>query len=256
MKKPKRGRQTAEISGGMVSTKAQKVFISWSGDQSKRLGAAIKQWLPKVLQLVEVYFSDTDIEVGSRWYNEIVDALEKSDAGLVILTPENISRQWIMFEAGAIARSVERGRVCPILFGLKKSDLKGPLGFFQSVEFVQEDFRKLLRTLNSGRLGEADFNDVFDTWWPKLKEKVEAILSSQPHTPAPHREEKELLEEVVINTRTILRELQAPRPLQIFAPNREIEAYARALRGDKPATGDVGNWREGGVLGDLTAKSE
>jgi TIR domain len=65
--------------------------------------------------LVEVYFSDTDIEVGSRWYNEIVDALEKSDAGLVILTAENISRQWIMFEAGAIARSVERGRVCPIL---------------------------------------------------------------------------------------------------------------------------------------------
>lgn len=207
MKKPKPRREVREAAE-KASPKEQKVFISWSGDRSKQLGAAIRAWLPKVLQSVEVYFSDTDIEVGSRWYNEIVDALEKSDAGLVILTPENITRQWIMFEAGAIARSVERGRVCPILFGLKKSDLKGPLGFFQSAEFVEDDFRKLLRTLNSGRLSEADFSDVFDTWWHKLEEKVQGILSAQPPSPAPRRQERELLEEVVENTRTILRGLQ------------------------------------------------
>ena len=132
MKKPKRRREVREAgvpaqTGRMVSPKGQKVFISWSGDYSKQLAAAIHWWLPKVLNPVDVYFSDIDIEVGSRWYHSIVDNLEKSDAGLVIVTPENITRQWIMFEAGAMARSVTQARVCPILFGITKSEwnLKG-----------------------------------------------------------------------------------------------------------------------------------
>src|SRR5215472_8413066 len=56
----------------------------------------------------------------------------------VILTPENITRQWIMFEAGAMARSVTQARVCPILFGITKSEWNlrgGPLSFFQAAEF-------------------------------------------------------------------------------------------------------------------------
>ena len=204
-----------------------KVFISWSGDYSKQLGAAISWWLPKVLNPVDVFFSDTDIEAGSRWYHAIVDALEKSDAGLVILTPENITRQWIMFEAGAIARSVAEGRVCPILFGLKKGDLRGPLAFFQGVEFSEDDFRKLQKTINNGRLGEADLKEVFDVWWPKLKQRIETIATApQPVLKEPS--EKEHLGEILSLTRAILRELQAPR-LQVFAPNREMEALARAL---------------------------
>jgi len=172
MKVPKRRRELrkaagvparGEISGRMTSPKAQKVFISWSGDYSRQVAAAIKKWLPRVLQSVEVYFSDTDIEVGSTWYNEIIDALERSDAGLIILTPENITRQWIMFEAGALARGVSKERVCPILFGIKKSAVKGPLYFRQSVEFKERDFRKLLETINNGRIGETDFNEIFDT---------------------------------------------------------------------------------------------
>jgi len=34
-----------------------KVFISWSGEYSKQLGEAIRWWLPKVLNPVEVFFS-------------------------------------------------------------------------------------------------------------------------------------------------------------------------------------------------------
>jgi hypothetical protein len=131
-----------------------KVFISWSGDYSKQLAAAIHWWVPKVLSQVDVYFSDIDIEVGSRWYHSIVDNLEKSDAGLVILTPENITRQWIMFEAGAMARSVTQARVCPILFGITKSEwnLKGgPLSFFQAVEFTEQEKRAGSRELSWGR---------------------------------------------------------------------------------------------------------
>jgi TIR domain-containing protein len=86
-----------------------KVFISWSGDYSKQLAAAIDWWLPKVLNQVEVYFSDIDIEVGSRWYHSIVDNLEKSDAGLVILTPEKHYSSVDHVRGRSKARSVTQG---------------------------------------------------------------------------------------------------------------------------------------------------
>jgi TIR domain len=123
------------------------VFISWSGEQSKKLADAIRAWLQPVLQSVEPYFSHVDIDTGARWYSELVEALEKSNVGLIILTQENLNNPWIMFEAGAIARSVERVRVCPILFGIQKADLKGPLSFFQAAEF-EKDFRGVVNTIN------------------------------------------------------------------------------------------------------------
>jgi hypothetical protein len=61
-----------------------------------------------------------------------------------------------------------------------------------------------------------------------LEQKVQTISAAQL-TSEPHRSEEDLLEEAVSNTRAILRELQTPRPLQVFAPNREIEAFAKAL---------------------------
>ena len=39
-----------------------KVFISWSGQHSKKLGEALRDWLPGVLQLVTPYFTPSDIE--------------------------------------------------------------------------------------------------------------------------------------------------------------------------------------------------
>src|SRR5262249_12928466 len=79
--------------------------------------------------------------------------------------PENITRQWIMFEAGALARGVSKDRVCTILFGVKRSDLKGPLEVRQHVEVTQDGFRKLLKTINNGTLDETDLNEMFDLVW-------------------------------------------------------------------------------------------
>jgi TIR domain len=73
------------------------VFISWSGEQSKKLADAIRAWLQPVLQSVEPYFSHVDIDTGARWYSELVEALEKSNVGLIILTQENLNNPWIMF---------------------------------------------------------------------------------------------------------------------------------------------------------------
>jgi hypothetical protein len=239
-----------------------KVFISWSGDYSKQLAAAIKSWLPRVLQSVEVFFSDTDIEVGSTWYDDIIDALESSDAGLIILTPENITRQWIMFEAGAIARGVSKDRVCPILFGVKKSALRGPLQFRQAVEFTEDDFRKLLKTINNGRIGETDLNVIFNTWWPSLKQSIEAI-TTRPQPVLKEPSEKELLHELLGLTKGLaIEQVKVTQAvIQALRPDPGIEHYVRALlRGrklplstaDRAEMEEFGAWPADG----LTAKSE
>ena len=46
-----------------------KVFISWSGITSEKIGEALIDWLPKVIQRVKPYFTPEDLEkgVGKNW---------------------------------------------------------------------------------------------------------------------------------------------------------------------------------------------
>ena len=53
-----------------------KVFISWSGELSKQLGQALRQWLPGTLQSVKPYFTPADIDKGAKWESEISKELE------------------------------------------------------------------------------------------------------------------------------------------------------------------------------------
>jgi hypothetical protein len=47
-----------------------KVFISWSGAQSKAAAHALKEWLPDVIQNLSPWMSDLDIAAGRRWSPE------------------------------------------------------------------------------------------------------------------------------------------------------------------------------------------
>src|SRR5262245_57620556 len=244
-----------------------KVFISWSGERSKQLAEAIREWLPNVLQFVKPYFSPADIEKGARWANEISKELEQSQVGIIAMTEENRDSPWIMFEAGAISKVVGEARVCPIVFGIRKADLVGPLTMFQAIEFDKAEVHQLLSTINKAAkevaLTDRHLEEAFDMWWPKLEQKVTAIPST-PSPSGPHRQDRELLEEIVENTRNLIRELQPLLPWQRFAQiNPENVATVAALlrrdsntpgggilyEADKPTTG-------GGILGGATLKSE
>ena len=69
-----------------------KVFISWSGDMSKNVAEAIREWLPSVLQTVKPYFTPSDIEKGTRWSSDIASELDDSKAGIFCVTSENLTR--------------------------------------------------------------------------------------------------------------------------------------------------------------------
>ena len=185
-----------------------KVFISWSGDRSKAIAGAFKEWLPSVIQAVRPYFSPNDIEKGARWSNEISKELESSAVGLICLTKENLTASWLMFEAGALSKSLDESRVCPMLFGLEPSDMSGPLVQFQATSFSKEEVLKLLRTINqqldSAALESKTLEAVFEKWWPDLEQKVAAVLKGAPAAKDVNlRSEREILEEVLQLSRVI-----------------------------------------------------
>jgi hypothetical protein len=185
---------------------ASKVFISWSGDLSKKLAEEVRLWLPGVLQFVKPYFTPNDIEKGTRWSTEIASELESSNAGIICLTKDNITKPWILFEAGALSKNFGKANVCTILFNLDNADLTGPLTSFQATRFDKTDFKKLLTTINNtgseSKLESAVLNDVFEMWWPKLELKINEILKNHVEdTNNNIRSERDILEEVLELTR-------------------------------------------------------
>lgn len=161
-----------------------KLFVSWSGEYSRKVAEALKTWIPAVLQSVDVFYSPEDIEKGDDWNSRLTKELEECKYGVVCLTPENVKAPWINFEAGALAKSMD-SRVSALMLGIETSDVKGPLSRFQNTRFEQEDFRKLVRSINSTTekpLPPDVLNYIFDKMWPHLESSLAQIQNELKET--------------------------------------------------------------------------
>jgi hypothetical protein len=85
-----------------------KIFICWSGVRSGNLARELGDWLPQVIEGLEPPFISFRIGPGKQWQEEIGNALRRSGAGLVCVTPESLDSHWIHFEAGALANAAHK----------------------------------------------------------------------------------------------------------------------------------------------------
>lgn len=162
---------------------AMRIFISWSGDRSKRIATALRGWIKKLIQAVEPWMSDKDIESGARWGTEISARLREAKVGIVCLTPENKEKPWINFEAGAISKTVEDVNLCPYLFEFEPKELAGPLSQFQTRKANREDTYRLVQTINrhpelATKLDEASLEQSFGLWWPEMEKELKQVPAS------------------------------------------------------------------------------
>ena len=75
--------------------------------------------------------SKQDLMAGADWLQELRKELQKDSFGIICLAGGDPPSPWMFFEAGALAKSLESGRVCPYLFDLeRKSVPPGPLVAF------------------------------------------------------------------------------------------------------------------------------
>lgn len=124
-----------------------RVFISWSTKESHKIAIALKEFLTKVVPGVEPWVSSEDIEPGARWDHVLAAKLEKSSFGIVCLVPENLESPWLHFEAGAIAKSVEGGKLIPIVHGVSLDGIQGPLRQFQALLCDEQGIKRLTKYL-------------------------------------------------------------------------------------------------------------
>ena len=184
-----------------------KVFISWSGNRSKAVATLLNEWLQLVLQAVRPWMS-TEMDRGSVWFAELTNQLKDTTIGIVCLTQDNLEKPWILFESGAVAKGLERSRICTFLIDLAPTDVSDPLAQFNHTTPSKEGLFALVSTLNKalgdGALQVKTLEDVFNTYWPRFESGFEEILEKSPdgeHTTK--RAPDDLLVEILKTVRNI-----------------------------------------------------
>jgi hypothetical protein len=229
--------------GKIAEDLPMKVFISWSGDTSRRVAEVLREWLPSVIQAVHPYVSSEDIDKGARWSADISRELEESNYGILCVTRENLGAPWLNFEAGALSKSFDKSRVSPFLFKIDRTEVTGPLLQFQSTICERDDVRKLLRSINAAcdsGLDDVRLDGIFEVWWPNLQKELDTIVGV-PETgigrsATEKRSVEDVLDEVLslvraqqkILTEQSDRDITIAREREAMSRHREMEARERA----------------------------
>ncbi|WP_420959353.1 TIR domain-containing protein [Brucella sp. IR073] len=155
------------------------IFASWSGEDSRQIAELLKSWIPCVLQDVDVYVSSRDIGKGERWASSVTAHLSEIDFGIVVVTKNNMNAPWILFEAGALSKSV-KSRVIPLLCGVHRIDTaNSPLTQFQyAIVEKKEEIKAVIEQVNSAMVKPLDqkrLDNAFDKWWPDFQNEYSRI---------------------------------------------------------------------------------
>jgi hypothetical protein len=170
------------------------------------VGELLDEWLQCVIQAINPWRSDRDIDRGSLWFTQITNQLQETSIGIVCITQENKNNPWILFETGALAKGLSSSRVCTFLIDLEPSDIRDPLAQFNHTKPNVDGVRSLVKTLNSTleekSLPDKILDQVFDTYWPQFEERFSAIIDETPqHQNVEIRTENDILTELLDITR-------------------------------------------------------
>lgn len=190
-----------------------KVFISWSGERSKKVAELLDDWIQCVIQAVDPWMSSKDIDRGALWFTEITDQLANTSIGIVCLTKENRNKPWILFESGALAKGLTSNRVCTFLIDLAPTDLENPLAQFNHTFPVRDSVWELVRTINlslkENALKESVLSKVFDTYWGQFEKDFKEIIETTPETEVTtKRKDNDIMLDVLSTVRMLDRRMR------------------------------------------------
>jgi hypothetical protein len=182
-----------------------RLFISWSGKTSRSIAESFKDFLlVEFKEQLDVFFTPDDIEAGKRWSSELAQKLQECEIGIFIYTRQNLDSLWMAFEAGALSKQIDTGRVIPLVFGTHVTDLIGPLAQFQAKRFTREEISKTLQAIDgclSKKRTKEDLNRFLNFTWDNFEKNINAILSEEENTVG---EEKRDVKEVLDSLYTLI----------------------------------------------------
>ena len=217
------------------------VFITWSGGRSKWIAEEMSGWLRMVVNAAKPFFSTNSIDKGARGLPELSKALAGAKVGIVCLTLENQNAPWVLYEAGALSKTIdEKTRLCTYLLGgLQPQDVEAPLGMFQATNSDRDDTLRLVKTINKAVSGEDPLpekllEESFDLHWPKLEKKIATMPKPEVAVPA-----KRSLDSVVADILELARS-EAERGNAIADQLNYIEQLIQSVRNPTGVTGVFG----------------
>lgn len=160
----------------------RKVFISWSGDNSKAIALKLKEALENHIfkgSGLQCFVSDVSLKAGEEWYARIKRELNACKIGIAVITKENISAPWLYFEAGAIV--AKEKDLIPLLFNCGHKSLENtPLGQRQQKIFYEpKDFKSVICQINEKFGGlqpnEDALDDLINKGYDWLKKEIAPI---------------------------------------------------------------------------------
>jgi len=161
------------------------VILTWSKKASEDLALFLREWLKDVVSGVDTWVSTEDIQKGKRWFQELMNKFQDTHFLIMCITAENARSPWIYYEVGLIAAKQEEATTCPYLVGVPVKIIQGtPLSEFQCTEADKTDTWRLVKSINKELKekanDEASLKTRFDSQWPRLKEKIDKIVSEVP----------------------------------------------------------------------------
>ncbi|WP_313157832.1 hypothetical protein [Sphingobacterium multivorum] len=182
-----------------------KVFISWSGDRSRRVAELLDTWIKCTIQSCTPWISTRGIGRGELWFPAINRELAETSIGLVCLTAQNIDAPWILFEAGALAKGLDSNRVITLLIDISSTDIRDPLAQFNHTTPTKESMSQLLQTINSlstTPLEQKIIEKVFDKYWDEFNTEFQQIITDTQQGPKPKKlPNEEMLSQILFSLR-------------------------------------------------------
>ncbi|PZO47703.1 MAG: hypothetical protein DCF16_17395 [Alphaproteobacteria bacterium] len=216
------------------------IFISWSGEKSKKVANRLADFLEDVLG-VKAYTSDKEMKPAQNWRDELERRLSEAKFCIMCLSIENIDAPWMMWESGAIwqarkhaeADSSDRNeRVCPFLIDFPPGELPslaGPLGGVNVVRYGEDEVRKLVFQLHHILNPAAAADGVtrrFQVGWPGCKQDIDGILKEYAASLQPFEKFAQLRE---ISLERIKRTRESPIMNRLLSET--LDAFGQYIRG-------------------------
>ena len=176
-----------------------RIFLSWSKDQSRAYAKVFFDWFIKNVDKSGIFFSERDIEAGRAWKEQVLDGLKESKIVVAFLTKEAIRHsRWMEAEATSVMFCGEDTLLFPILIDLELSDIPDNSGWkaihgdltyksHNEPSYIVGMMSQILEVVQPERLKDPNFKSL-------LAEKVRILMDNWSKlielfpSPAPRRE--------------------------------------------------------------------
>jgi hypothetical protein len=164
-----------------VNMANRQLFISHISKESALAQVLKERLLADFAGHLEVFVSSdrSSIGAGTKWLDEVDQALKQADLVVVMASPESVTRPWVNFEAGAVW--LRGTRLIPACHsGMTPATLPTPLNMLQAIDFADATGLQKLYDAVAAMLGKASPKVNFDAMAQRFAQVVAEYQEAWP----------------------------------------------------------------------------